>query len=152
MPEYAAHGNAITIRNLKMWARQENYNPDIPFMAGAGISLMKVRYGDLLAPDVLAECCVGVMDAQPDVVLCYTLARAIDAHGDVIKDYPGKQRPNDEVARFRFYEFVLDPHPVVAVFGLMRSEVLGRTRLIGKYSGSDRPLQKRDDLLVNSAG
>jgi len=35
----------------------------------------------------------------------------------------------------------------VAVFGLMRRAVLGRTRLIGKYAGSDRPLLSELSLL-----
>jgi hypothetical protein len=30
--------------------------------------------------------------------------------------------------------------PVIPVFGVMRRETLAKTRLIGKYTGSDRPL------------
>ncbi len=143
--EYAARDGRIRyVRNPENVGASENYNQT--FRLAKGRYFKWCAHDDLLAPTFL-ECCAGIMDAHPDVVLCYTLARAIDAHGDVIKDYPGKQRPNDDVARFRFYEFVLDPHPVVAVFGLMRSEVLGRTRLIGKYSGSDRPLLSEMSLL-----
>lgn len=84
---------------------------------------------------------------NPDVVVAYTQAKAIDDQGNVVKVYPGKQHFSDPEPRQRFYEFVLDPHPVVAVFGLMRRDVLGRTRLIGKYAGSDRPLLSELSLL-----
>ncbi len=41
----------------------------------------------------------------------------------------------------------MDPHPVVAVFGVMRRSALAQTRLIGKYTGSDRPLLSEMSLL-----
>ena len=87
------------------------------------------------------------LDQHPDVVLAYTQAKAIDDKGEIVKVYPGKHHFNSPDPRERFYEFVLDPHPVVAVFGLMRRDVLGRTRLIGKYAGSDRPLLSELSLL-----
>ena len=80
-------------------------------------------------------------------VLAYTQARAIDGDGHTVKVYPGKRHFGDPQARVRFYEFVLDPHPVVAVFGVMRRDALARTRLIGAYTGSDRPLLSELSLL-----
>jgi glycosyltransferase involved in cell wall biosynthesis len=94
---------------------------------------------DVCAPEYLQRC-LDVLERDPAVVLCYTRAKAIDRNGSIIKAYPGKGNAHSPMARHRFYEFVTDPHPIVAVFGVMRKGVLGHTRLIGNYTGSDRPL------------
>lgn len=143
--EYAAKDDRIRyIRNVENIGASANYNR--VFELGRGLYFKWAAHDDLLAPTYL-ERCVEVLDSHPDVVLAYSQAKAIDDKGDVIKIYPGKHHFNSPVPRERFYEFVLDPHPVVAVFGLMRREVLGRTRLIGKYAGSDRPLLSELSLL-----
>ncbi len=143
--EYAARDERIRYhRNEENIGASANYNR--VFELGRGVYFKWAAHDDLLAPTYL-ERTVDVLDHQPDVVLAYTQAKAIDSQGQVVKVYPGKHHYASPVARRRFYEFVLDPHPVVAVFGLMRREVLGRTRLIGKYSGSDRPLLSEMSLL-----
>ena len=88
-----------------------------------------------------------VPGVEHDVVVDFTQAEAIDGDGHTVKLYPGKHHFGDPQARVRFYEFVLDPHPVVAVFGVMRRSALARTRLIGQYTGSDRPLLSELSLL-----
>jgi len=143
--EYAAADDRIRYhRNEENLGASANYN--LVFELGRGDYFKWAAHDDLLAPTFL-ERCVEVLDNNPDVVLAYTQAKAIDDKGDVVKVYPGKHHFASPVPRERFYEFVLDPHPVVAVFGLMRREVLGRTRLIGKYAGSDRPLLSELSLL-----
>lgn len=142
---YAAQDGRIRYaRNEENIGASANYNR--VFEMGRGAYFKWAAHDDLLAPTFLARC-VEVLDHNPDVVLAYTQAKAIDDKGNVVKVYPGKRYFNSPVPRRRFYEFVLDPHPVVAVFGLMRREVLGRTRLIGKYAGSDRPLLSELSLL-----
>jgi glycosyltransferase involved in cell wall biosynthesis len=131
-------------RNAENIGAAANYNR--AFDLARGDYFKWAAHDDLLAPTYL-ERCVAVLDRDPDVVLAYTQAKAIDDKGEVVKIYPGKRFFNSPDPRRRFYEFVLDPHPVVAVFGLMRREVLGRTRLIGKYAGSDRPLLSELSLL-----
>jgi glycosyltransferase involved in cell wall biosynthesis len=121
-----------------------NYN--LSFELARGVYFKWMAHDDIILPTYLA-CCVAALDAQPDVVLAYTRAKAINAQGEVIREFPGKQHPDSPVARLRFYEFVTDPYPVVAVFGVMRASVLGKTRLIGKYTGSDRPLLSELSLL-----
>ncbi len=143
--EYAARDARIHYyRNDENIGASANYNR--AFELGRGEYFKWAAHDDVLAPTYL-ERCVAVLDADPDVVLAYTQAKAIDSKGNIVKIYPGKQHFNSPDPRERFYEFVLDPHPVVAVFGLMRREVLGRTRLIGKYAGSDRPLLSEMSLL-----
>lgn len=143
--EYAARdGRVRYVRNDENIGASANYNR--VFELGQGVYFKWAAHDDLLAPTYL-ERCVEVLDRNPDVVVAYTQAKAIDDQGNVVKVYPGKQHFSDPEPRQRFYEFVLDPHPVVAVFGLMRRDVLGRTRLIGKYAGSDRPLLSELSLL-----
>lgn len=143
--EYAARDARVHYyRNETNIGASANYNR--VFELGQGAYFKWAAHDDLLAPTYL-ERCVEVLDRYPDVVLAYTQAKAIDDKGNIVKIYPGKHHFASPMPRERFYEFVLDPHPVVAVFGLMRREVLGRTRLIGKYSGSDRPLLSELSLL-----
>lgn len=143
--EFAARDDRVRyFRNEENIGASANYNR--AFELGRGIYFKWAAHDDLLAPTYL-ERCVEVLDQNPDVVLAYTQAKAIDDKGEIVKVYPGKHHFNSPDPRERFYEFVLDPHPVVAVFGLMRRDVLGRTRLIGKYAGSDRPLLSELSLL-----
>ena len=143
--EFVARDKRVRyFRNDENIGASANYNR--VFELARGEYFKWAAHDDLLAPTYLARC-VEVLDAHPDVVLAYPQAKAINDRGEVIKIYPGKQHFYSSDPRERFYEFVLDPHPVVAVFGLMRREVLGRTRLIGKYAGSDRPLLSELSLL-----
>jgi len=142
---YAARDARIRYhRNETNIGGSANYN--LTFEMARGRYFKWAAHDDLCAPAFLKRC-VEALERDPDVVLAYTQAQAIDSAGNVVKDYPGKRHFNDSQARVRFYEFVLDPHPVVAVFGVMRRSVLAQTRLIGKYTGSDRPLLSELSLL-----
>jgi glycosyltransferase involved in cell wall biosynthesis len=142
---YAGQDSRIRyVRQAENIGASANYN--YTFEVARGFYFKWAAHDDLLAPEYLARC-VEVLERDASVVLCYTRAKAIDGQGKLIKDYPGKRNPNSPIARQRFYEFVIDPYPIVAVFGVMRRDVLGRTRLIGKYSGSDRPLLSEMSLL-----
>ena len=143
--DYAARDPRVRYhRNELNVGASANYNRT--FELGRGQYFKWAAHDDLLAPTFL-ERCVAALDRDPAVVLAYTQAKAIDDKGQVVKVYPGKHHFNAPTPRERFYEFVLDPHPVVAVFGLMRREALARTRLIGQYAGSDRPLLSEMSLL-----
>jgi glycosyltransferase involved in cell wall biosynthesis len=101
---------------------------------------------DLCAPEFL-ERCVQVLDQDVSVVLCYSRTRAIDEQGNAIEDYPVKPKAGSPKPQERFHEFVCVPHPCVAVFGVMRASALKRTRLIGSFASSDRPLLGELSLL-----
>ncbi len=80
------------------------------------------------------------MDTRPEVVLCYSRAKAVNENNDFTKTYPAQNRgANDSVVQ-RFAAAIIDPHPFIPVFGIHRHSVLVKTSLIGSYSGSDRPL------------
>lgn len=95
---------------------------------------------DPCLPELL-ERCVRALDARPEAVLCFPRTRLIDANGepvahreiDLVPDSP------DPAVRLRNW---LSSTPLThnPVFGLIRTEVLARTRLIGSYLASDRCL------------
>ena len=97
-------------------------------------------YDDTCAPDFLARC-VEVLERDPEVVLCFSKTIQIDEQGchEEKRDY---DLPNlgSPIAHERFHDIILKPHSCEAVFGLIRSDKLKRTRLIGNYIGSDRVL------------
>lgn len=114
-----------------------NYNR--VFELATGEYFKWAAHDDLCAPEFL-ERCVAVLDQNPDVVLAFPRTKAIDANGEVIDEYISKVNGLSTSVYKRFYEFVVVPHPCVSVFGLMRTDVLAKTKLIGRYTGSDRPL------------
>jgi glycosyltransferase involved in cell wall biosynthesis len=121
-----------------------NYNR--VFALARGEYFKWAAHDDLCASDFLARC-VEVLDQQLEVILCYARTKAINAQGQFIRDYPAKPAANADEAHRRFYEFICVAHPCVAVFGLIRREVLAKTPLIGNYSASDRPLLGELSLL-----
>jgi glycosyltransferase involved in cell wall biosynthesis len=125
------------IRNQENIGAAANYNQT--FALATGKYFKWSAHDDLCAPTFL-ERCVEVLDQDASVILCYSRTKAIDESGAVVREYPAKVRAGSLVPHERFYEFVCVPHPCVAVFGLIRAEILAKTRLIGNYSGADRPL------------
>ncbi len=91
---------------------------------------------DIHAPDFLIRC-VEVLDARPEVVLCYPKTQIIDDDGSVVRNSEDNlDLPWREASR-RFTEYVDRVRLCNAIFGLMRPEVLRRTGKIGAYPGSD---------------
>jgi glycosyltransferase involved in cell wall biosynthesis len=135
---YAVRDGRIQyLRNRENLGAAANYNR--VFHLSSGDYFKWAAADDLCAPEFL-ERCVRVLDNEASVVLCYPRARAIDEQGNIIRDYPPKPNAGSPKPQERFYEFVCVPHPCVAVFGLIRSDALRRTQLIGSFASADRPL------------
>ncbi len=96
-------------------------------------------HDDLHEPDFL-KACVDVLDRNPDVVLAYPLARDIDAAGNTLKVVGMGLDADTPSASRRFAEFIRREHSCIAIFGVVRAEVLRRTRLLANYSDCDRVL------------
>jgi glycosyltransferase involved in cell wall biosynthesis len=124
-------------RNQQNVGAAENYNR--VFHLASGKYFKWAAHDDICAPTFLSKC-VSVLEENPEIILCYSLAKAIDESGRAIKDYPAKSDAGSNKPYRRFHEFVCIPHPCVAVFGLIRSNSLRQTKLIGNYASSDRPL------------
>ena len=84
--------------------------------------------------------CVAVLDAQPDVVLCYTNTVDIDAAGAFVKAWPTTDRASSSDPLVRYRDVLMNERQCFPFYGLTRTEVLRSTVLIGTYAGSDQPL------------
>lgn len=94
---------------------------------------------DRFAPDSLAVC-VAALDADADAVLCYPKTDLVDNAGNLIRSYDDNLdlRASDPVARFA--AALAQIGLVNVIYGLMRTEALGKTRLMGTFVGADEVL------------
>lgn len=124
------------VRNPENLGAAENYNR--VFRESSGRFFKWAAHDDLCAPEFLARC-VAVLEADSSVVLCYPRTSFIDGQGNVTGLYEEtddftSERPS---ARLHTWLFGRSGPWCNAVFGVVRSDVLRRTPLIGKYISSD---------------
>jgi len=91
---------------------------------------------DLCLPGYF-ERCVRELEQNDSAVLCYARTQIIDAAGTFVKDYDDGIHLDAHSASQRFHNLLNRLGECNAVFGIIRSDVLARTRLIGNYIGSD---------------
>ncbi len=95
-------------------------------------------HDDVCQPDYLARC-VRVLDEDSSVVLCHSRTANIDENGQWIKIWNAGTDVGSEVAHRRFRE-ALALKETFFVWGVVRADVLRKTRLLGNFPGNDRPL------------
>lgn len=91
---------------------------------------------DLMAPDFCARC-VSVLDASPETVLAYAKTLIIDEYGERKRLYHDNLSLQADCRLERYKKFNELVGECNAVFGVIRSEALTRTRLIGNFISSD---------------
>jgi glycosyltransferase involved in cell wall biosynthesis len=95
-------------------------------------------HDDLYAPSYLRTCVETLEHAGPEVVLCYPKALLIDKDGIVWGEHDDGLDIRDTTAPRRLYRLLQHRtswcHPVL---GVIRTQALARTGLIGGYAGSD---------------
>ena len=91
---------------------------------------------DYWHPEFLQEA-VAVLDARPDVVLCYPKTRLVDAAGMKIADYDDNLELAGESASERMRELYRRVGLCNAHLGLLRRDAMLKTRLIGAHLASD---------------
>ncbi len=102
-------------------------------------------HDDICSPDFVKSC-VGVLDADPSVVLCHATPVMIDAQGKELPNYMKEHRYADlnytdsYKPHKRLYDIACLWHACFQVFGIVRADVLRQTPLIGNYIGADRVL------------
>jgi glycosyltransferase involved in cell wall biosynthesis len=115
----------------------ENYNKS--FFKAKGKYFKWAACDDFCAPTFI-EKCIKVMQADEDIVLCYSLSIEIDENGNEIGRSDDNldllsQHPHERLKKFESNIGICNP-----VFGIIRRNSLNKTNLIGKYIGSDVPL------------
>lgn len=115
-------------------ANNENHT----FRLARGKYFRWAAHDDLCAPELLAKS-VAVLDQNPDVVLCYSMITEIDHEGRPLRTVALNKgtaaRPST-----RFCELLGHDHNCEPTYGLIRSAILGKTRLQQNYTDSDRTL------------
>jgi glycosyltransferase involved in cell wall biosynthesis len=119
-----------------------NYNRVVELAQGEFFKW--AAHDDLITPDYI-EKCVGVLDRDPGVVLVCTDDQDIDEDGNQVdarrySHIPSSERGSSEQPSKRFRRLVKDDYDCEQVFGLYRTDVLRKTRLIQSYTDSDRTL------------
>lgn len=136
--EYVATDRRVRYyRNRRNLGISSNYRR--VFELSSGIYFKWATYDDVCAPEFI-ERCVEVLDRDGRVALAHPRARIIDALGDVKADCPAglhleSSRPSERLAQL-FRNLRLSN----ALYGVMRSDVLRETPLIGDFPAADIPL------------
>jgi len=133
--DYAKKDRRIRyVRNAANIGASHNYNR--LFALSTGRYFRWAPSDDLFAPTSI-ERCVAVLQEHEDVVLCYPKTTLIDESGHVIEPYEDNLDLRSPNVGDRFRSAVWNIRKVNVIYGLMRSDVLRRTRLIGNYPGAD---------------
>jgi len=97
-------------------------------------------HDDLCAPTFL-EKCVGVLDANPAVVICYPGSGFIDQHGTVIGNHNAGCNLRSPLPSKRVMQFLVEAHShCFPLYGVIRRDVLEKTSLVAPYISSDQIL------------
>ena len=95
-------------------------------------------YDDICAPDLL-EKHVAILDSEPSVVLCFSMVNEIDERGNVMNTISLKQGVSPK-AHERFRQLADPKHHCEIFYGIIRTDILRKTRLQQNYTDSDRTL------------
>ena len=113
-------------------------NENRTFELSRGLYFRWAAHDDVCAPDLIAKC-VAVLDDAPDVVICYSQVVEIDEHGTrgrlISRNNAASPEPYERFARIASSKDFCEE-----TYGLIRSEVLRKTRLQQNYTASDRTL------------
>ena len=136
--EYAARDRRVRYyRSSQDVGLANNFNS--LFIRARGEYFKWAAADDVHEPDWIARC-LTVLERDPSVVLVYGKTRFIDENGDPVEDTdPGFDLRFDAAAdRLRY---VISANSWVnAIFGLVRTKELAKTRLLPSYPGGDYPL------------
>ena len=141
--EYATKDSRIRYyRNEQNFGAAPNYNKT--FNLAQGEYFKWAAHDDLCAPEYLQEC-VEILDSNPSVVLSYSQTQLIDSYNHPIEPYFYDDlhlRLPEPHKRFGRYHEVMfygsyKHRKITPIFGLIRADVLRKTRLIGSYIASD---------------
>ena len=149
------------VRNPGNVGAAANYN--LVFERARGRYFKWAAHDDVCAPDFLEQC-VEIMDRDGAVVLCCGQTQLINDDGSPVS-YDWKQkcyvtRHGERVGQIdpehraegarparRFWDVLVRTMRTFEIFGVIRSDILRRTRLHGGYYGSDKVLLAELSLL-----
>lgn len=125
------------LRHAKNLGAAINHN--VCFEMSRSPYFLWLMHDDALGPQAL-ELCVAALDADPGLVLAYPRTTEIDADSQRIGDYDEDLDLADASPHRRLGKCLVNSIQCCAALGLIRSDALQKTHLIGKYRGSDHIL------------
>jgi len=116
-----------------------NYNRVVELATGKYFRWL--AHDDALEPSTL-EKSVNILEARPEVALCFTWTQDIDHNGQPIAIKRSNVNSDAVEPDKRFFGLsrVHPTHKCEEVFGLVHTDVLRNTKLIDNYTDSDRTL------------
>ena len=93
-------------------------------------------HDDFIAPTFLEEC-VKVLDARPEVVICFSGTIVIDEKSEEVSRYHSTRGTADRPSE-RFAELAFRDHNCDAIYGLMRNDILRTTPPMGNFIDADK--------------
>jgi glycosyltransferase involved in cell wall biosynthesis len=103
----------------------------------SGEYFMFLAHDDKLALTFLEQC-VAVLDAQPDVALCYPKAIEIDAQGRSLYKKEQFLDADSPKPHLRFRQMIRMDHNCETLFALIRANVLKKTVIHADFPDGDR--------------
>ena len=147
--EYAARDPRVCYhRNETNVGATENFNR--AFRLSSGEYFMWAAGHDLWAPAFISRC-VGVLEKDPSVVLCYPRTQYIDATGEQLTVVDSNLDTRNCTLLGRFNLTVWDPCPAFKFYGVSRSNSLRQTRLGRRVWGPDTVLLSELSILGSFA-
>ncbi len=120
-------------------------NENRTFRLSKGKYFHLAAHDDCVAPNFL-EKCLAVLEEKPEVVLCHTQVVEINEHGEQLR-VTGSRLGEEPKPHQRFGRMTKRFHFCEAIYGLIRSDILWKTRLQLNYTNSDRTLLSRVKLI-----
>lgn len=125
------------VRNEKNVGASENFNN--LFKLSKGEYYLSLSHDDYFHPDFLKKS-VDILDNDKSIHLVHSKTMAVNEKRISIQDFSSDLDLNSESPSERLYSSICVPHPIMEIFGLIRSSTLRKTRLMGKYTSADRTL------------
>src|SRR5438105_6865480 len=135
--KYAAADTRIRYHR-QPWNRGVTWNFRQVALLSSGKYFLWTSHDDLLAPNYI-ERCIEILESDPSVVLCYSNAIYMDEAGRQFE--PKQQLEFDQPSPHeRFRRLMGLSHSCVALFGVIRLDVLKSTSIHGDFADRDRCL------------
>lgn len=132
---YADRDNRVRYyRNDRNRGAIVNYNAVFEYASGRYFKWASSN--DYCAPEFL-ERCVGVLEQRHDVVLCYPRCRLFESAIAEAENYDDNLDLQDDDALTRLKRLLANIRLNNVMNGVIRADVLGRTRLIGAHYSAD---------------
>lgn len=130
-------------RNEKNQGAAWNFNR--VFELSVGDYFKWAAHDDLLDPEFLSKC-VEILDKDPCVVLCYSKVKIIDEQRKILENFDPNLNIDSPRPHERFRDLIRF-NRCFEIFGLIRTNMLRKTPLMGNYAHGDGVLMVRLGLL-----